>query len=555
MTQRRSNTSQRRRRGTIALAARTRRQGVALLVVAIAVAACATDPAGVEVESVASIVDDVSEVDGSTPDVDEGSVVTEPDAAPSPPSGVEQEEGEEDDPQTPPGTGPAAGEGEPGATTLGDPYVGDFGNGGYDVVEYDLELDWDPDAEVLNGTAVITATATEGLSSFNLELTGFDVDQVTVDNAVADVDRKDDEMTIIPSAALAAGTEFVTTVRYSGTPQSNPFVAGVVGAPSGWQTRDGFAYVVGEPLSATTFHPANDHPSDKASFVYRITAPSELIVAANGTLESSEEQAGSTTWTFRQPAPQTTYLTTILIGDFVVVDDEPSASGVPVRNVFDASLAERVEPLFEDQPAMIDAFEELFGPYPFDVYGSAVVADSFGGALETQTLSIFGVDVLGFGSPEDIVAHELAHQWFGNNVSLDRWEDIWLNEGFATYAEALWQEASDPDFEYQDWIRDLTRFGPGLERRVHDPGPTELFGVQVYLRGGLTLHALRVEVGDEVFFDILKTWNVRFAGANAVTDDFQDLAEELSGVELDDFFDEWLRSTELPAELDGVPLR
>jgi aminopeptidase N len=222
--------------------------------------------------------------------------------------------------------------------------------------------------------------------------------------------------------------------------------------------------------------------------------------------------------------------------------------------VFDTDLADQVEPIFDAQPEMIDAFEELFGPYPFDVYGSVVVNDSFGGALETQTLSIFGADVLGFGDAQAIVAHELAHQWFGNHVSVERWEDIWLNEGFATYGEALWEEASDPDFSFDRWIRDKLFAGPALERHVQDPGPQELFGIQVYLRGGFTLHALRVRVGDDVFFDILKTWNVRFGGGNATTDDFQLLAEELSGDDLDQFFDDWLRTDELPAELDGVPL-
>lgn len=442
-----------------------------------------------------------------------------------------------------------------GASTLDDPYVGDFGNGGYDVTAYLLDLDWEPETEVLTGITQIEATATQALSSFNLELTGFDIDAISIDGVDAAFVRADDEIEITPSEPIAEGGRFVAVVRYSGTPVDNAFDAGNVGQPSGWHTRDGFVYVVGEPLSATTFHPVNDHPSDKAVFSYRITAPSELTVAASGTLQDVQVNGDRTTWSFEQSDPQATYLTTLVIGDFTVVEDEPSTSGVPVRNVFDTGLAERVEPIFDAQPEMIDIFEELFGPYPFDVYGSVVVADSFGGALETQTLSIFGADVLGFGDAEAIVAHELAHQWFGNNVSVERWEDIWLNEGFATYGEALWAEASDPEFTYEEWIRRLLFAGPALERHVHDPGPQQLFGAQVYLRGAFTLHALRVRFGDEVFFDMLRTWNERFGGGNATTDDFQALAEEFSGEDLDSFFDEWLRTSELPAELDGVPLR
>lgn len=442
----------------------------------------------------------------------------------------------------------------PGATTLDDPYVGDFGNGGYDVDHYDLELDWDPAATRLDGVATIEASATQDLTAFNLELTGFDVVGVEVDGEAATFEREVAELTITPSTPIPRGKDFTTVVTYSGTPVDNEFVAGDVGRPSGWHTRDEFVYVAGEPLSASTFHPVNDHPSDKASFTYRITAPSDATVAANGTLEDEDVDGDTTTWTFVQPAPQAPYLTTLVIGDFVVVDDGASASGVPVRNVFAAELADSVAPIFDAQPAMIDAFEDLFGPYPFDVYGALVVDDSFGGALETQTLSIFGADVVGFGDSQAIVAHELAHQWFGNDVSVERWEDIWLNEGFATYGEALWSEASDPDFEYDDWIRGLLFAGPALERGVHDPGPRELFGAQVYLRGAFTLHALRLRVGDDVFFEILRTWNERFGGGNATTDDFESLAEELSGDDLDAFFDEWLRTEGLPAELDGVEL-
>lgn len=447
---------------------------------------------------------------------------------------------------------PVPSTGSAGAITLDDPYVDDFGNGGYDVANYDLQLDWDPAAEHLDGITEITASSTQDLTAFNLELTGFEIGSVTVDGEPAAFERDGDEVTITPSVSIADGAQFTTVVEYEGTPVDTEFFAGDVGRPSGWHTRDGFAYVAGEPLSASTFHPANDHPSDKASFVYRITAPSDLTVAAGGTLEDKVVTADRTTWTFRQPDPQATYLTTLVIGDFTVIDDGTSRSGVPIRNVIATDLVDRFAPVFDAQPEMIDAFEALFGPYPFDVYGSAVVKDSFGGALETQTLSIYGADLIGFRDPQAVVAHELVHQWFGNNVSVQRWEDIWLNEGFASYGEALWNEASDPDFSYQDWIRELVRLGPALERRVLEP--RNLFGPQVYLRGALTLHALRVRAGDEVFFDILQTWNERFGGGNATTADFEALSEELSGDDLDDFFDDWLRTEALPEELEGVDL-
>ncbi len=175
-----------------------------------------------------------------------------------------------------------------GATTLNDPYVGDFGNGGYDVESYDLEIEWDPDSTRLDGAATIVAIATQELSAFNLELTGFDVSSVEIDGEPATFVRDDDELMIVPrSEPIPNGETFTTVIAYAGTPVDNEFIAGEVGRPSGWHTRDGFVFVAGEPLSASTFHPANDHPSDKASFTYRITAPSDLTVAANGTLEDT----------------------------------------------------------------------------------------------------------------------------------------------------------------------------------------------------------------------------------------------------------------------------
>ena len=244
------------------------------------------------------------------------------------------------------------------------------------------------------------------------------------------------------------------------------------------------------------------------------------------------------------------YLTTVLIGDFRQLGGGYSRSGVPIRDYADSQLVGQARSLFAPQARMIDAFEPLFGGYPFDVYGSALVDDAFPAALETQTLSVYSPAVAAAG--ERVVAHELAHQWFGNSVSLERWGDIWLNEGFATYAEALWAEESDPDFSYQDWIRSLLGAGDDLEQRVVDPRG-DLFGAQVYLRGAMTLHALRREVGDRDFFTILRRWHQQNAGGNATTRDFEKLASATSGVRLGRLFDSWLRRDELPGPARRSP--
>lgn len=441
-----------------------------------------------------------------------------------------------------------------GAESLDDPYVGTAGNGGYDVISYDLDIAWSPADTNLDGETTIVATATQNLGSFNLDLYDLEVSAVTVDGQDARFSQGNFELVIVPAAPVAEGTTFTVVINYGGTPAQGGRFSTT--GPSGWHTLPDFVYVLGEPLSALTFHPANDHPSDKASFTYRITAPTGQTAVAVGTLQDTvDNDDGTTTWTYVQPFPQTTYLTTLMIGPFEVREAGTSTSGVRIRNVFYSDLADAAEPVFARQADMMDAFEPLFGPYPFDVYGSAVVNDAIGGALETQTLSVFGNDIIGFSAfAEDIVAHELAHQWFGNAVSVTRWEDLWLNEGFASYAEALWQEAKDPTFSYQAWIEELLVFGGPLESQVHRPPTNDLFSASVYLRGAFTLHALRLEIGDAAFFELLRTWVDTFGGANATTADFENMAEEISGQELSALFELWLRTEGLPDELDGVAL-
>ena len=443
-----------------------------------------------------------------------------------------------------------------GAITLNDPFVDDFGNGGYDVRTYELELDWFPDTQTLDGVTTIRALATQDLTEFNLDLVGFDVTAVQIDGEDADFRRDESELTVIAPQPITNEASFVVTVAYNGTPvEVETFGPPPPGVASGWNTYDDYVAVFGEPISASTFHPANDHPSDKASFRYIISAPSSDTVAASGTLESTNEADGRTTWIYNAPAPQAPYLTTILIGPFEIVDEGESQSGVPIRNVIDSDLVNVASAMLAPQADMMDAFEELFGPYPFDVYGSAVIEDGFGGALETQTLSIFGADIIGLGAlTESIVAHELAHQWFGNNVSVETWADLWLNEGFATYAEVLWIEARDGSYDFDTWVKNLGFQADSINGRIQPPPVDNLFGQGVYQRGALTLHALRVEVGDEDFFEILKAWNVRFAGQSAGTADFEALAEELSGQDLSGLFDEWLRQDGLPDTLGEVQI-
>lgn len=444
-----------------------------------------------------------------------------------------------------------------GAPGLDDPYVGTFGNGGYNVESYSLELDWYPEAKRLDGTTTITARAEHLLSRFNLDLVGFTVERISIDNAEATFERSDTELTVLVPNPIPAQARFEIEIAYSGTPvEPNEGIIGTA-QPWGWHDDDGLVYVAGEPISASTIHPANDHPSDKAHFSLIVSAPSDLAVIANDELVEVTEDGGRSTWTYTSTAPRATYLTTLLIGDLAVFEGGETSSGVRLRNVAStATPNESVDSLLGVQGPMIDAFEELFGAYPFDVYGTALIDTPIAGlGLETQTLSIVGRDLQGSDFFEEILAHELAHQWFGNSVTVATWEDLWLSEGFATYAQALWRERTEPEFEWERWIlQTIVASGPEISTPVVPPAKNNLFGIQVYQRGALALHALRVEIGDEAFFELLRTWTTSHRHANASTQDFQQAASDAAGRPMHEFFDRWLTAPTLPARLGEVEL-
>jgi aminopeptidase N len=290
---------------------------------------------------------------------------------------------------------------------------------------------------------------------------------------------------------------------------------------------------------------------DKAAYTFRVTVPEPFEVAANGMLTDTVDNGDTSTYLFEAREPMASYLTTINIDEFDL-ETMQSGEGVPIRNYYSTGLPTEVRTPFARQGEMLDYFSEIFGPYPFEVYGALVVDTEFGAALENQTLSIFGMDMIDLEDMEDtelVVAHELAHQWYGDSVSVADWGDIWLNEGFATYAEGLWMEHTRGRAALDGFIEYLYSEVKAYPEDYPAPGnPTanNLFNGGVYLRGGLTLHALRLDVGDEDFFDILRTYHNKFKGGNAATEDFISVAEELSGKELSDLFEDWLYQMELP---------
>jgi aminopeptidase N len=435
---------------------------------------------------------------------------------------------------------------EPGAQGIGDPYAPMLGNGGYDVQHYTLDLDVDMDANEIAGTVTIDALATQDLSTFNLDFLGFDIESLQVNDADARFLRQGRELRITPAAPLLDNEAFQVAVTYSGVPGEG--LEERLAFSRGWNRYDGGVFVASEPAGAAAWYPVNDHPRDKATYRFEITVPKPYVVAANGLLLETIDEGQVVTYIWETEFLMASYLATVNIADFVEVTEE-GPGGLPIRNYFPARLADDAPAVFELTGEMIAFFSEIFGPYPFEAYGVVVADTPLFFALETQTLSLFGAQVvpgavtgvITSGRNNEItVAHELAHQWFGNSVSPANWQDIWLNEGFATYASALWVEHTDGPEAFDMLLR---AFYTNVAARNFTPGdPLEegLFSAGVYQQGAWTLHALRLATGDDVFFEIIRTYADRFQYGNASTADFIALAEEISGQELDALFNAWL---------------
>ena len=431
------------------------------------------------------------------------------------------------------------------AEGLGDSFYPFLGNGGYDVLHYEIDLDVDTEMNAISAVTSITAQATEDLETFNLDLLGLEVHSVAVDGAHAEFDRYGHELAVHPASPVSASSQFEVEIVYSGSPEplDDP---GVPFARMGWLHREGVIYTASEPSGAMTWFPSNNHPTDKATFEIRITVPDGLVAASNGLLTSEKTSGGRTTFEWRMDDPMATYLAAVYIGDFKRIDHGPLYEGGPLlRDYVPSDSPPEVAEALAVTPGVFAFLEELLGPYPFDAYGTIVMPFQLGFALENQTLSIHGPATISPG----IIAHEAAHQWFGNSVSPEDWREIWLNEGFATYLHLM--------FEAEHFEADFNEFMGRLHAHLSTEGTgppkgielQDLFGFSVYYRGAATLHALRLHAGDETFFEILRDHYDRSAGGTTNTAEFLALVDEMAGPDAVDLVESWLYDEAVPDTL------
>jgi len=438
----------------------------------------------------------------------------------------------------------------PGAPGAGDPYYPLDGNGGYDVKHYDLAVRYAPATDALTGAVTIRARATQALSAFNLDLDGLTIRSVTVDGRPARWSREGTELTVTPRRPLHRNNTFVTKIAYDGVPKviADPDL----GDGGAFPTSDG-VMILGEPDVAQSWFPSNDHPSDKASYSIALTVPAGLEAVSNGSPAGHTTRRGWTTWRWEQPEPMASYLAMASIGEFALTSYQ--RNGIRFVDAIDPEMPAEQRAIaaksFAREPEILRFLSGYFGPYPFRAAGGVVDAEGdWGYALETQGRPIYTPgDFADQEGGDSVVVHELAHQWYGDSVTVARWSDIWLNEGFASYAEWLWREHEGLETAQQNFER---RFATPADSalwksKVADPGAPNLFVGAVYNRGAMTLHALRLTVGDQKFFRILRSWAQTNRNGNVTTAEFVARAERISGRDLDALFTAWLYTPSKPA--------
>ncbi|WP_405730508.1 M1 family metallopeptidase [Streptomyces sp. NBC_00028] len=436
---------------------------------------------------------------------------------------------------------------------VGDRLFPHLGNPGYDVASYDLSFTYPgSNSEPLQAVTTIDAWTTTSLDRINLDFAHGEVESVEVDGKPAAFAGADEDLVVTPEDELPRGSWMRITVKHTSDPVSSDDRDG------GWvRTTDGLA-MANQADAAHLVFPCNDHPSDKAMFTIRITAPDGYTAVAGGLPTGVDRAAGATTWTYRTQHPMATELAQVSIGRSTVLH-RTGPHGLPLRDVVPTKHREALEPWLEKTPDQIAWMESKVGRFPFETYGLLMADADTGFELETQTLSLFEREL--FTEPaypkwyvESIMVHELAHQWFGDSVAPAAWSDLWLNEGHATWYEALYaEEKAGKTLEarmkaaYGASDRWRAAGGPPAAPKAPDPGQKiSIFRPNVYDGAALALYALRQEIGRETFERLERVWVSRHADGTATTEDFVRLASQLSGRDLGGFFQEWLYGEKTP---------
>jgi aminopeptidase N len=415
-----------------------------------------------------------------------------------------------------------------------EPFFPRSGNRGYDVKHYDVSLGYQPRSGMLTARDAVEARATTGLSRFSLDLDGLKVTSVSVDGEAASYSRGRGKVKVVPVTPIAKGEGFTVELRYQGVPRK---VTDPDGSTEGWyRTKDG-AVGVGEPVGTAAWLACDNAPRDKASLDIQITVPAGLKAVSNGRLVSRRKVDGRVRWSWSEPAPMASYLALVDIGKGKLVQGH--VGKLPTWTLVDPKLVKASRAAIDSLPEIIRWESHIYGPYPFAAAGSVVDLADLEYALETQSRPIYA-----FAPDRTTVVHETAHQWFGDSVSLERWPNIWLNEGFATWTQWYYAERHGGRTAQQVFAELYRR--PASETGFWDPPSghpgqaKNLFAVSTYVRGAMTLQALRDKIGTQDLLRILRTWATEHRYGHGDIEGFIALAERISGEHLRGFFQRWL---------------
>ena len=460
---------------------------------------------------------------------------------------------------------------ETGGAGLGDSLYPLLGNSGYDVASYSIEMSFDPITQVMSAVSTITAVATADLDLFSLDFFGMETHGVTVNGIAAEFEQVFEELVIDPPQPLMEGDRMEVLVSYEGVVASRPH-SSIQGFTAGghWSLDAMTFFVLNEPDGSAAWAPFNDHPLDKALVTVEVEVPAGWTAVSGGRLVEEREEGEAIVFRWSMEHPVAPYLIPLAIGP-LVSREEPDTQDLEITTWYPEGMDVSRLAGFSRQDEMVRFLAELFGPYPFETLGALVVDAGMGLALEHQTLPTYDLSA----TAESVIVHELAHQWFGNSVAVADWSDMWLNEGFASFAQELWTEKTYGVAEYDRSIAFLYSVFSGayfLDEGVSTdeavamatsyffppgrPPADDLFNDSVYLRGALTLAALRDQLGDDGFFGMVRTWYDTHRYGNASTEEFLSLVEASGGSDARALTESWLYDPLPPAmpERDLYPL-
>lgn len=409
-----------------------------------------------------------------------------------------------------------------------------------DVYKYDLSFDLYPEKKMFAAKAILTGEIKDtSISSIDLNFyDNFKINKITLNDVETKYENEDTRLSILYDSSI--GSIFEIEVQYEGTPKK----AGLEGFVFGKRNGNSLIYNLSEPNYASSWFPCNDIPFDKTLLDISITNDSAMVSVSNGVLVDITTIGSRRTYHWRTVYPISTYLIAVYSAEYVQFSDQYiSLDGKDTMKVEYYVLPDKLENAktdFSDQVKIIEYFSQTFGEYPFvkEKYGIAEFLWR-PGAMEHQTITGVSSNMIsGRKIYEDTFVHELAHQWWGNAVSPNVWNEIWLNEGFATYSEALYYESLTGKKALQSTM--MSKYSSNFSGTLADPG-SFLFTKTVYNKGAWVLHMLRWEVGDSSFFKILREYYETFKYSNASTKDFQIICEKVSGKNLDKFFKQWIQ--------------